>query len=329
MKAVVIRQYGDVDALEWREVPDPVPGPSDLLVRVRASALNRADILQRRGQYPAPGPRAPFEIPGLEFAGEVVGAGSEVRGLSAGDRVMGISPAGAHAELLAIPAALAMRIPAKMNWEEAAALPEVCITSHDALLTQAGLQAGESVLIHAAGSGVGVAAVQIASLAGAGPIIGTAGSQEKLSRARTLGLDVGIDYREKDFAQGVAEATGGRGVDVLLDVVGAKYWEGNIRALAVRGRIVLVGLLGGASVQVNLGSLLSKRLTVRGTVLRSRAVAEKAEATRAFERWGKDFLESGRLRPVIDSVFPMQSIQEAHRRMESNANFGKIVLVNG
>ena len=327
MKAVVITRYGGVETLAWQDVPEPRPGPGDLLVRIRAGALNRADILQRQGLYPPPEPRGEFEIPGLEFAGEVESIGQNVSGFTLGDRVMGITVAGGQAEKLAVPAGLAMRVPANFEWTQAASIPEVFITAHDALLRQGALCAGESVLIHAAGSGVGIAAIQVAKGAAARPVIGTAGSETKLAQARELGLDVGIDYRQQDFVSIVREATAGMGVNVIVDLVGARYWDSNIRALALKGRLLLIGLLGGTTTQINLGTLLAKRLTIRGTTLRSRSLQEKIAATRAFESWGLPLLASGRMQPVIDSVYSMSQIREAHCRMESNTNFGKIVLL--
>lgn len=328
MKAIVISSHGGPEALQLQDVQDPAPGPEDLLVRVKATALNRADILQRMGQYPQPGPRPEFEIPGLEFAGEVLAAGSRVEGFGPGDRVMGLLAGGSYAEQVVTHHRLAMKVPASLSWHEAGATPEVYITAHDAL-AQCGLVAGETVLVHAAGSGVGVAAIQVAKAMGASLVLGTAGSEEKLARARELGLDVAINYREQDFAAEALAATGGRGVDVVLDVIGAEYWEKNMRSLAVKGRMVIVGLMGGAAAQANLGMLLSKRLQVRGTVLRARPLEEKALATRAFEKSILPHVASGRVKIVVDSVYPLAEAAEAHRRMEANANFGKIVLEVG
>ena len=260
---------------------------------VRASALNRADLLQRMGGYPQPGPKPEFEIPGLEYAGEVVQAGSRVEGFAPGDRVMGLLPGGGYAELVSVPQRLAVKVPRSLGWREAGATPEVYITAHDALL-QCNLQAGESVLVHAIGSGVGVAALQIAKAMGATQVIGTAGSDEKLDRAAALGLDVGVNYREEDFAEAVLEATGGAGVDVVLDVIGASYWEQNLRSLARQGRMVEVGLMGGAiGENLSLGPLLMKRLQVRGTTLRARPLEQKAQATRAFEKSVLPHIASG------------------------------------
>ena len=326
MKAIVIEKSGAGGSLVYRDVPDPIVGPDDLLVAVRACALNRADVLQRMGGYPQPGPRPEFEIPGLEYAGEVVEAGSRVEGFAPGDRVMGLVPGGGYAELVSVPQRLALKVPDSLSWQEAGATPEVYITAHDALL-QCNLQAGERVLIHAVGSGVGVAGVQIAKAMGASQVFGTAGSAEKLARAAELGLDVGVNYREQDFAEVVREATAGAGVDVVLDVIGADYWEQNLRALARQGRMVEVGLMSGADLQnASLGPLLMKRLQVRGTTLRARPLEQKAAATRAFEKSVLPHIASGRIKVVVDSVYPLSEAAAAQAHMEANANFGKIVL---
>ncbi len=326
MKAIVIEKSDAGGSLVYRDVPDPIVGPDDLLVAVRACALNRADVLQRMGGYPQPGPRPEFEIPGLEYAGEVVEAGSRVEGFASGDRVMGLVPGGGYAELVSVPQRLALKVPDSLSWQEAGATPEVYITAHDALL-QCDLQAGERVLIHAVGSGVGVAGVQIAKAMGASQVFGTAGSAEKLARAAELGLDVGVNYREQDFAEVVREATDGAGVDVVLDVIGADYWEQNLRALARQGRMVEVGLMSGADLEnASLGPLLMKRLQVRGTTLRARPLEQKAAATRAFEKSVLPHIASGRIKVVVDSVYPLSEAAAAQAYMEANANFGKIVL---
>ena len=325
MKAVVITKPGGPEVLQLQDVPEPVPGPEDLLVRVRATALNRADILQRMGGYPQPGPKPPLDIPGMEYAGEVLAAGARVEGFSPGDRVMGLLVGGGYAEQVVTHFRLAMKVPANLSWEEAGATPEVYITAHDALL-QCGLVAGETVLIHAAGSGVGVAAAQIAKMLGASLVIGTAGSAEKLAQAATLGLDVGVNYREQDFAEEVLKATGGRGVDVILDVIGADYWDRNMKSLAQKGRMVLVGLMGGNSTNANIGVLLQKRASVRGTTLRGRPIEEKGLATRAFEKSVLPHIASGRIKVVVDRVYPLAEAAAAHEYMGANQNFGKVVL---
>jgi NADPH:quinone reductase len=325
MKAIVIARPGGPEVLEYRDVPEPVPGPEDLLVRVRATALNRADVLQRMGGYPQPGPKPAYEIPGLEFAGEVIAIGARVQAFAVGDRVMGLLAGGGYAEQVVVHERVAMKAPDALSWHEAGATPEVYITAHDAF-RQCDLVAGESVLIHAVGSGVGVAAVQIAKAMGAAFVAGTASSDEKLQQSKALGLDLGINYKTADFAEEVAKATAGRGVDVLLDVIGADYWERNLKALAPKGRMVLVGLMGGAGTQANLGMLLMKRLQVRGTTLRARPLEEKAAATKAFEKSILPHMASGRVKVIVDRVFPLAQAGEAQAYLESNANFGKVVL---
>jgi putative PIG3 family NAD(P)H quinone oxidoreductase len=325
MKAIVVTEHGGPEVLQVREIPDPVPGPDDLLVRVKATALNRGDVLQRMGGYPQPGPKPEYEVPGLEFAGEVIEAGARTEGFQPGDRVMALVAGGGYAELAVVNFRHAVRVPDNLSWHQAGATPEVYITAHDAL-RQCDLVAGESVLIHAAGSGVGVAAVQIARAMGASLVIGTAGSTEKLERARALGLDVGVNYHDEDFAAAVERETGGRGVDVVLDVIGADYWEQNIRALALKGRMIIVGTMSGASTTANLGHLLRKRLQVRGTVLRSRPPEEKGQAVQAFARSVVPHLAAGRIQVIVDRVFPLAEAGAAQQHMEANANFGKIVL---
>ena len=325
MKAIVIREYGDPEVLELREVPDPPFGPEDLLVRVRATALNRADLLERRGLYPPPPPHSDIEIPGLEFAGEVIAAGERVADYAEGDRVMGITAAGGYAEKITTNHRLVARVPDALDWREAAALPEAFVTAADAL-DQCGLAAGDSLLVHAVGSGVGSAVVQVARAWGARPIVGTARTAGKLERANALGLDVGVDVSEKDFVEAVAEATGGRGADVVVDFVGAAYLDANLQALAIGGRLIVVGMLGGISAELNLATMLAKRARVIGTTLRARPLEDKARAVRVFERRVLPFVAGGAVRPIVDKVFALADAAAAHRYMESNANFGKIVL---
>lgn len=325
MKAIVITAPGGPEVLSYQDVPDPVAGPDDLLVRVRATALNRADILQRMGGYPRPGQKPAHDIPGLEFAGEVLKVGARVQGFAAGDRVMGLLPGEGYAEQAVTHYRLAMKVPDSLSWHEAGATPEVYITAHDALL-QCGFTAGESVLIHAAGSGVGVAAIQIAKMMGASLVIGTAGSEDKLAKAAALGMDVGVNYKTEDFAAKSLHATGGRGVDCVIDVIGADYLEKNLRALALKGRMAIVGLMGGASTQANLGMFLQKRLQVRGTTLRARPIEEKGAATRAFEKSVLPHIASGRIKVVVDRVYPLAEAAAAQGYMGANQNFGKVVL---
>lgn len=292
---------------------------------VRATAVNRADLMQSHGGYAQPGAKPEFEVLGLEYAGEVIGKGAKVGGFSEGDRVMGLLTGGGYSEKVVTHERLAIPVPDRLTWAEAGALPEAYITAHDALL-QAGLVAGESVLLHAAGSGVGVAAIQVAKAMGAGLVIGTAGSDEKLDKARALGLDVGVNYRTEDFLEVVGDVTAGRGVDVIIDVIGADYWERNLRALAVRGRMTLVGLMSGARTDANLGLFMQKRAQVRGTTLRARPLEEKAMATQAFAKSVLPHVASGQIEAIIDRTFPLAEARGALEHMEANANFGKIVL---
>ncbi|MSQ35818.1 MAG: NAD(P)H-quinone oxidoreductase [Dehalococcoidia bacterium] len=324
MRAAVVATPGGPDGFAIQELPDPQPGPEEALVAVHATALNRADLLQRRGRYPGP-PGTRDDLPGLEMAGVVLAVGERVRGWAPGDRVMALLAGGGYGSRVAVHERMLMAVPPNLSCEQAAAIPEVFLTAHDALFEQCALLPGESVLVHAAGSGVGTAAVQLAATAGC-RVFGTAGSADKLARAAALGLHHGIDYHEADFAEVIAAATERRGVDVILDVIGAPYWARNLASLAVRGRMVLVGTMGGATLEVDLGALMGKRLQVRGTVLRVRPLEEKAALTQAFARRWLPLFASGRLVPVIDRVFPLAEVADAHRLMESNANFGKIVL---
>lgn len=325
MRAIVIGRPGGPEVLELRDVPAPEPGPGEVLVRVRAVGLNRADVLQRKGHYPAP-PGVPADIPGLEYAGEVAALGAGVTRWRPGDRVMGLVAGGACAELLVAHEDTAIPAPAAWPYTEAAAVPEAFLTAYDAIIRQLGLTAGEAVLIHAVSSGVGTAALQLAHAWGA-RTFGTSRSAEKLGRAAPLGLDVAIDSSREDFAEVVRRETGGRGVEVVLDLVGGPALEGNLKALALRGRMIIVGLTAGRAARLDMGLVLNKRLTIVGTALRSRSLEEKAALTRDFEREVMPLLAAGRLRPVLDRGFPMAEAAEAHRVMESNAHFGKLVLV--
>ena len=324
MRAAVITQPGGPEVLQVQEVEEPQPGPDEILVDVKASALNRADLLQRGGRYPGPADvRA--DIPGLEMAGVVAAVGGRVAGLTPGDRVFALLGGGGYAQRAVVHQAMAVSIPERLDFQQAASMPEVFFTAYDALFNWCRLSMGERALIHAAGSGVGVAAIQLAREAGA-VTFGTASSAEKLRRAAELGLDVGINYRDEDFADVVRQKTGGRGVDVVLDVIGAPYWDRNIASMALKGRMVLVGTMGGGQIETNVGALMPKRLSVFGTVLRMRSLGEKIVLTEQFRRHVLPLIESGKVRPVIDRVFPLEQAADAHRYMETNANFGKIVL---
>ena len=327
MRAVVITSYGGVEGLEVREVERPAEPTADrVLVRVRAAGLNRADILQRRGRYPAPD-GAPQDVPGLEFAGEIEQTGSEVRALHKAERVFGITAGGAQAEYVVVPETTLFEIPSNLDWAEAAAVPEVFITAHDALFTQAGLQMGERVLVHAAGSGVGLAAIQLARACGA-TTFGTSRTPEKLERARGYGLDESVAVGDDPmlFADAVREWTDGTGANVILDLVGSSYLAANLNSLGMKGRLMLVGTTAGANAPLDLGLVMRKRLRIMGTVLRARSAEEKARATRLFASHVVPLLAREVVRPVIDKVYSMDEVRAAHERMESNESFGKIVL---
>jgi NADPH:quinone reductase len=327
MKAVVIPRPGGPEVLELHEVPRPRPGAGEILVRVRASALNRADLLQRQGRYPAP-PGAPQEIPGLEFAGEIAEEGAQARRWKLGQRVFGIVGGGAHAEFLVTDEHAVAEIPKNLTWAEAAAIPEVFITAHDALWKQARLQAGENVLIHAAGSGVGLAGTQLVRARGANAY-GTSRTKDKLQRAKAFGMVDGVVVRDSltALAEAAQRWTGAKGFNVVLDLVGGAYVAAGVEAMGLRGRMILVGTVGGNRAELNLGRMLSKRLELRGTVLRARALEEKVAVTQAFADEVVPLLASGVLRPTIDSEFPLDQIQAAHRRLESDESFGKVILL--
>ena len=323
-RAVRIVGKGESDVLSFGTLAVPEPGPGEIRVGVVAAGLNRADVLQRRGYYPAPAGVA-ADVPGLEYAGRVERLGEGVREFALGDAVMGIVAGGAMATHVIVHAREAMRAPAGMPLEEAAAIPEVFLTAYDALFGQANTALGELVLVHAVGSGVGTAALQLGLVAGA-DVIGTSRTVDKLARCRALGLAEGLPITDKTFASALHERTGGRGCDVILDTVGATYLAENIKALAVCGRLVIVGLLGGATAELPLGLVLAKRAKLFGTVLRSRPLEEKAVLAQSFARHALPLFAAGRLRPVLDVVMPMSEVRSAHERMERNETFGKIVL---
>jgi NADPH2:quinone reductase len=326
MRAVVITRPGGPEVLEVQERDIPRPSPSEILVRVRASALNRADLSQREGHYPAP-PGAPQDIPGLEFAGEVADVGAIANNWKKGDRVFGIVAGGGNAEYLVTDAQTVARIPDTLSWTDAAAIPEAFITAHDALFTQAELQANEHVLIHAVGSGVGLAATQLVRAHGATPY-GTARTADKIERAKQFGLADGLVVGEDTsvIATAFNELTGGKGIDVTLDLVGGPYLGPSIQAAARRGRIMLIGTIAGRNATIPVNLILHKRLTLRGTVLRARSVEEKRLATAAFARDVLPLVASGQVRATVDQVFDLNDIRAAHERLGSNATFGKIVL---
>src|SRR2546423_3411651 len=328
MRAVRIVSHEGAGELEVGEVERPVARADRVRVRVHAVGLNRADVLQKRGRYPAP-PGATPDVPGLEFAGEVEQTGDEVRMWKTGARVFGITAGGAQAEYVVVPESHLAEIPSNLSFEEAAAVPEVFITAHDAMFTQAGLETGERMLVHAVGSGVGTAAVQLARAAGAGAIYGTARTAEKIERARELGLDEGVAVGDdpRAFAEAVRGWTRGAGVNVVLDLVGASYLDANLDALSARGRMLLVGTLGGASAALDFRKVMGKRLSVTGPVLRARSAQAKAGAVRRFAAHVVPLLARRRVRPVLDSTFPLEDVSAAYGRLESNETFGKVVLI--
>lgn len=322
MRAVVITRPGSPEVLEIQDVETPEPVGEQVRVHVRASGVNRADLLQRAGGYPAP-PGAPSNIPGLEFAGEVDAVGPLVWRWKPGQRVMGLAGGGAQAEYILTHEGLLVEIPQNLDFVQAAGVPEVFMTAHDALFTQAGLQMGERVLIHAVGSGVGTAAIQLARATGA-TTYGTSRTAKKLELARELGLNVGLST--ENFASEVNRLTKGEGVHVVVDFIGAPYLEQNLQALTMWGRIVFLATMGGVQANVNLGLLMGKRIMMRGVTMRTRTLEEKLLVTRRFATSVLPLLASGKVKPIIDHVYSMEDISEAHRVMEENRNFGKLVM---
>ncbi|MGC8491671.1 MAG: NAD(P)H-quinone oxidoreductase [Syntrophobacteraceae bacterium] len=325
MPAVLVR--GEQKRGEWNEVGlETVDIPSlqegEALVQVEACSVNRADLLQRRGLYPPPPGASP--VLGLDFAGFIV----ETQGAPVfknGGRVFGITAGGGYGRYAAVPVDHLVPIPENLSFAEAAAAAEVFFTAYYNLFVQAEMKAGDTLLVHGAGSGVGTAAVQLAASIGASVIV-TAGSNDKLGRAIDLGAHAGVNYKEEDFARRVLEITGGKGVDIVLDWIGAPYLSRHLDLLKTRGRLVLIGLMGGSTGEINLAPLVTRRLKLIGSVLRSQSREEKAEITRGFTRTVVPLLESGRVKPIIDRIFPVAEVEEAHRYLASGEHFGKIVL---
>jgi putative PIG3 family NAD(P)H quinone oxidoreductase len=324
MKAVYIKEFGGIEQLALEDVPDP-PSPegTQVVVNVRAAGLNRADIIQRMGKYPPPPGYSP-NIPGLEFAGKVASVGSEVVLYKPGDRVFGITAGEAQAEYLTVDETLLARIPENLDFVEAAAVPEVFITAHDAVFTQCGLRPNEWILIHAVGSGVGLAALQLAKANGA-YTAGTSRTKDKLDRCHEFGLDLPLLTPEPLFAAAVNGRTGS-GANVILDLVGGNYFPENLQSLAVKGRMILVGLTAGRTSEIDLAMGLYKRAKIIGTTLRARSIDEKAGTTKKFVDEVIPLFESGKISPNLEKVFPAAEIQAAHTYLESNKSFGKIVI---
>ena len=323
MKAIVLHEHGGPEVLQIEDVPSPSFGAEDILVSVVATALNRADLLQRMGFYPNPFPQGP-EIPGLEFAGTVKAVGERVTAWKVGDKVMGIVSGGAYAEELVLHERQAMGVPQSVTLPDAAAIPEVFMTAWDALVVQGGLTSGRWALVHAGASGVGTAAIQICRAIGARIVVTC--SSGKVDACRKLGADVVVDYTSEDFVAVVAHATQSQGVDVVLDVIGGDYVERNVAALAVKGRIIQVGVMAGKPVPFNVGVLLAKRATITGTVLRARPLEEKIALTQRFIAEMLPLFDRGVLTPVIDSRYAFSDIAHAHTHMAANANVGKIII---
>ena len=323
MKAIVRTGDGGPEVLQLDDAPSPEPTETQILVDVHATALNRADMIQRRGGYPPPPGES--EILGLEIAGTVAGMGNAVEGMAEGDRVFGLVGGGGYAEQAVIDYRLAMPIPNEWTFEQAAAVPEVFFTANENIFTLGKLSAGETILIHAGGSGVGSAGVQISHHAGATVFV-TAGTSEKIDNCKALGAVEGINYKEQDFVAEIGRLTDEQGVDVVLDFIGAPYFERNLSILKTTGRLLQVGLIGGATTEINLSTVMRNRLQIIGSVMRPQSIDEKIAITQRFmERWLPE-LKRGTLQPVIDTVFPLAQAQQAHEYMEANLNFGKILL---
>jgi putative PIG3 family NAD(P)H quinone oxidoreductase len=323
MKAVVVEKPGDENVLKLGEVPEPAIKPDEILIRVRAAGVNRADLLQRQGFYPPP-PGA-SEIIGMECAGEVVAVGAAAPGWKIGDRAMALLPGGGYAEKAAAHYGSAMKIPATLSFEEAAGIPEVFLTVFLNFFMLAGIKRGETALIHGGGSGIGTASIQLLKEAGVRVIV-TAGSDEKCEQCRKLGADVAINYKSGPFAAAVKSATEGRGVDAILDSIGGSYLAGNIESLAQGGRLVLIGLMNGTRAELDLAVVLRRHLKIFGSTLRMRSAAEKARIVAAFVEQFSAALEAGRLRPPIYKVVPAADAPAAHRMMQASEHFGKIIL---
>lgn len=326
MKAVQLTTFGDPDVLSWASAPDPRVGPHQLLVKVKATALNRADLLQRRGKYPAPAGDSP--ILGLEIAGDVVAWGSEVAGFSVGQRVFGLVGGGGYAEYCVIDKEMAILIPSTWDYVQAAAVPEAFFTADETVFTLGELKEGETILIHAGASGVGSAAIQMAVYSGA-TVFTTAGSAEKIVRLNEFGIKAAFNYHTQDFAAEIKQQTDQQGVDVIEDFIGASYFPQHLLLLKERGRLIQVGTMGGTRCEIDLSVVLRKRLQIKGSVMRTRSLADKREICQRFcQRW-LPVLVQGHIKPVIDRVYPIADVVAAHQRMESNQNFGKIVLAVG
>lgn len=323
MRAIAITTPGGPDTLQVQNVPAPVPGPGEVLIDVAAAGLNRADVLQRKGHYPVPAGAS--EYPGLEVSGRIAAVGTGVEGLPVGAAVVALLTGGGYAEQVNVPAGQVLPVPAGVDLVTAASLPETAATVFSNLFMAAGVTEGDHVLIHGGSGGIGTMAIQMVAAFGAVPMV-TAGSTEKLDLARSLGAQVLINYKEEDFVARVHEATGGRGADVILDVMGAKYLQRNLEALAVSGRLVIIGLQGGTKAEIDLNLVMRKRLAVIGTTLRSRPAEEKAAIMQAVRKYVWPLVEAGKIRPLVDRTFPLAEAGAAHEYFDSGRHTGKILL---
>ncbi|MEU6735448.1 NAD(P)H-quinone oxidoreductase [Streptomyces physcomitrii] len=323
MYAMTIPEPGGPDALVWAEVPDPTPGEGEVLIEVAAAAVNRADLLQRQGFYDPPPGASPY--PGLECAGRITALGPGVAGWAVGDEVCALLAGGGYAEQVAVPAGQLLPVPAGVDLADAAALPEVTSTVWSNVFMVAHLRPGETLLVHGGASGIGTMAIQLGKAVGARVAV-TAGSAEKLAQCAALGAEILVDYREQDFVAEVKAATGGAGADVILDIMGAKYLERNIKALARNGRLAIIGLQGGTKAEINLGALLAKRGAVTATSLRTRPVAEKSAIIAAVREHVWPLVEAGQIRPVIDRRIPLSQAAEGHRVLDAGSHIGKVLL---
>ncbi|GGU58956.1 NAD(P)H quinone oxidoreductase [Streptomyces albospinus] len=323
MRAITIPEPGGPEALVWAEVPDPQPAEGEVLIEVAASAVNRADLLQRQGFYDPPPGSSPY--PGLECSGRIAAVGPGVHGWAVGDEVCALLAGGGYAEKVAVPAGQVLPLPPGLDLVTAAALPEVACTVWSNVFMIAHLRPGETLLVHGGASGIGTMAIQLAKAVGARVAV-TAGGPEKLARCAELGADILIDYREQDFVQEIRKATDGKGADVILDIIGAKYLQRNVKALAVAGRLAIIGMQGGVKAELNLAALLSKRAAITATGLRARPVSEKSAIVAAVREHVWPLIGNGQVRPIVDRTLPMPEAAEAHRILEASTHVGKVVL---
>jgi putative PIG3 family NAD(P)H quinone oxidoreductase len=324
MYAITIPEPGGPEALVWAEVPDPVPAEGEVLVEVVASAVNRADLLQRQGLYNPPPGASPY--PGLECSGRVVDLGPGVSGWAVGDEVCGLLSGGGYAQKVAVPAGQLLPVPAGLDVKQAAALPEVTCTVWSNVFMVSHLRPAETLLVHGGSSGIGTMAIQLAKAVGAKVAV-TAGTKEKLDFCAELGADILINYREQDFVEEIKQATDGAGADVILDNMGAKYLDRNVRALAVNGRLAIIGMQGGIKGELNIATLLNKRAAISATSLRARPLGEKAAIVAAVREHVWPLIDSGHVRPVIDRELPMSDAAQAHQVLEESGHIGKVLLV--